>query len=133
MSDEVSRPIDPKKAPDWEVLGRFLDGESPDDEKARIAQWMDSHPVDKELFEQLNVHGQLEPAADVDVEAALRKVQARFNQAPVSAAAERTRLRLERGGGGGGGAPSRNVIVGVALAAAAAIVAFVALKPGSSP
>src|SRR4051812_33150424 len=121
MSDEVSRPIDPKKAPDWEVLGRFLDGEIPDDERARIAQWMDSHPVDKELFEQLSVHAQLEPTADVDVEAALGKVHARINQAPVSAAAERTRLRLERGGGTGNG-PSRTVIIGVALAAAAAII-----------
>jgi transmembrane sensor len=132
MSDEVSRPIDPKKAPDWEVLGRFLDGEIPDDERARIAQWMDSHPVDKELFEQLSVHAQLEPTADVDVEAALGKVHARINQAPVSAAAERTRLRLERGGGTGNG-PSRTVIIGVALAAAAAIIAVVTLKPGSSP
>jgi transmembrane sensor len=132
MSDEVSHPIDPKKVPDWEVLARYLEGESPAEEKARVDQWMAAHPVDKELLEQINVHAQLEPAADVDVEAALRKVQGRFNQAPVSAAAERTRLRLERGGGAASG-PPRSVLIGVALAAAAAIIAFVTLKPGSSP
>lgn len=131
MSDEVLRPIDPKKAPDWEVLARYLDGSSPDEEAERVSKWMESHPVDKELLEQINVHAALEPAADVDVEAALHKMHARFNQAPVSAAAERTRLRLERGSGGGGG-PSRTVITTVALAAAAAFIAFVTLKPGSS-
>ena len=132
MSDEVSRPIDPKKAPDWEVLARYVDGESPADEAARVDQWMETHPVDKTLLEQLNVHAKLEASADVDVEAALRRVQARFNQAPVSSAAERTRLRLERGGGGTG-SPSRVVVSTLVLAAAAAIIAFVALKPGSSP
>src|SRR6476661_1865746 len=100
MSDEVSRPLDPKKAPDWEALARYVDGESPADEAARIAQWMETHPVDKTLLEELDVHAKLEPTADVDVEAALRRVQGRFNQAPTSSAAERTRLRLERGGGG---------------------------------
>jgi transmembrane sensor len=129
MSEEVSRPIDPKKAPDWEVLARYVAGESPDDEAARVSQWMATHPVDQELLDQLNGHAHLDPTADVDVEAALQRVHGRFNQAPVSAAAERTRLRLERGGQG----PSRTVVVSVALAAAAAIVAFFTLKPGSSP
>jgi transmembrane sensor len=131
MSDEVSRPIDPKKAPDWEVLARYVDGESPDDEAARVTQWMETHPVDKELLEQMKVHATLEATADVDVEAALRRVQGRFNQAPISSAAERTRLRLERGSATGG--PSRTVVTALVLAAAAAIIAFVTLKPGSSP
>jgi transmembrane sensor len=131
MSDEVSRPIDPTKAPDWEVLARFVDGESPEDEAERVSQWMATHPVDKELLEQLNEHAVLEPTADVDVEAALRRVQGRFNQAPVSAAAERTRLRLERGSGGG--APSRTVVTTLVVAAAAGLIAFFTLKPGSSP
>lgn len=131
MSDEVSRPIDPKKAPDWEALARYVDGESPDDEAARVGQWMETHPVDKTLLEQLHVHAKLEAAADVDIDAALRRVQGRITQAPASAAAERTRLRLERGSGVGG--PSRTVVTTLVLAAAAAIIAFVTLKPGSSP
>ena len=132
MSDEVARPIDLKKAPDWETLARYVDGESPADEAARVAEWMETHPVDKTLLDQLNIHAKLEASADVDVEAALLRLQGRLNQAPTSSAAERTRLRLERGSGGADG-PSRLVVSTVVLAAAAAIIAFVTLKPGSPP
>jgi transmembrane sensor len=104
--------------PDWDAIARFLAGESPAEEAARVGAWLDAHPADRELVERLNDEVTL-PIADVDVESALLQVRSRMNDAPAA-----PRLTIERGS-----APRwRPSFAAAALLAAAAIVAFVVLR-----
>lgn len=118
MTDESPRHPDPTSAarPDWDEIARYVDGESSAEESARVAQWLEQNPDDKQLIEGLNASAVLEGAADVDVEAALNRVHGRMNDAPA-----RPVLTLERGRA----KARQRVIASVALVAAAATVFMV--------
>ena len=120
MNDDVSRQSEHAGAPDWDAIARYLAGESPSEEATRIARWLEAHPEDRELVEQLNASAAFDASADVDVEAALRQVHDRMNDA----APARPRLKVERGG-----APrTRPLLISLALTAAAGIAAIAILK-----
>lgn len=120
-----SRPTDPSaSSPDWDAIARFLAGESPAEERGRVQQWLDDHPGEKELFSRISSPGELYAAPDVNVEAALAKVHQRMAGEPSA-----PRLTITRGG-----SSKRRSFIGIGLlAAAAAFIAFVVLKPASSP
>src|SRR5262245_25886501 len=94
MNDDVSRHSEHAGAPDWDAIARYLAGESPREEATRIARWLEAHPEDRELVEQLNASAAVDASADVDVEAALRRTHERLNEVPSA----RPRLTIERGG-----------------------------------
>ena len=69
--------------PDWEALARYVTGESPPDEVERLEARFAAQPADKKLLDALaEVTRQMASAvpADLDVEAALRRVKARRNE-----------------------------------------------------
>lgn len=83
----MSRPPQPptSDAPDWEAIGRFLAGESPDAEAAAVAAWLAAHPEDAAMVARVNAAAEtLRPVvpAPIDTEAALARVLARRAAAP---------------------------------------------------
>lgn len=119
MEDRINRSSPTgEPAPDWEAIARHLAGESSADEDADVRQWLEQHPAERALVDRLNDVAVPSEPADVDAEAALRRVHARMNES-------RPTLTVERGGGRW---PSA---VGVVLAAAAAVVLFVTLHPSA--
>lgn len=135
MSEDPSRTAkSPQVPPDWEALARFLAGESSPEEAARVGQWFDVNPRDRDLVHGLNAAVVLE-AASVDVEAALRQVHSRLDEPTTP-----PRLTIERGRPATANASSpktsrRAVFVTtvVAAAAAAAAVAVVTLRSSDQP
>lgn len=124
--------------PDWGAIARYLAGESSADEARVVRGWLDAHPADRELAEQLDAAMAFDDAgagrgADVDVEAALARVHARIHQ-PVDAPAARPRLTLERGNGR---APRRRAGAAIVGLIAAGVVALVVTRtrerPASAP
>jgi transmembrane sensor len=83
MTDNAPRPNNSSNvsAPDWDAIARFLSGESPAEEAANVGTWLEAHPADRSLVERLGQSVTL-PVADLDVEAALGQVKARFDQEP---------------------------------------------------
>ena len=78
---------------DWEALARYLAGESPQDEVARIEARLNAQPADKALMDSLAAVTErmaLKPPKDLDVESALARVKARRS------AVEARPLQLER-------------------------------------
>lgn len=78
----------PASSPDelWEALARYVSGESPPEEAERIRRWLAEQPARADLMTALaDAIGRLPAAAsaDVDVEAALRRVKARFDETQV--------------------------------------------------
>jgi len=73
--------------PDWEVLARYLVGESPAAEARAVAEWLGNHSADAELLAALDgAVGRVaapRPEPHVDVEAALRRVKERRESAEV--------------------------------------------------
>ena len=68
---------------DWEALARYLTGESPADERARLEERLAAKPEDKALVAELSAMMQrmgVKSPNDIDVEAALEKVKPRFNR-----------------------------------------------------
>jgi transmembrane sensor len=65
-------------APDWAAIARFLDGECPEAESARLRAWLADHPADAELLDALERRvgrsALAAPMPAVDVDAALRAV-----------------------------------------------------------
>jgi transmembrane sensor len=64
-------------SPDWDAIARYLANESPAEETARVRAWLDANPGDRKLIESLDETARLS-VADVDVEAALRRVHERM-------------------------------------------------------
>lgn len=123
MTDGVSPlPADRAGAPDWDAIARYLAGESSADEAERVARWLETRPADKALVGYLNTNPLAEGPADVDVEAALRRVHERMKAAPSA-----PKLTLERGGN----RRARTIVVG-ALLAAAGFAAFAVLRQTAS-
>lgn len=110
----------PATPPDWDAIARYLAGESPADEVGAVRAWLEANPLDRAVIDRIDAIASVEPAADIDVEAALASVHRRM------ARPERPSLRVERGGAGRTPAPdgTRRFAIGLAMAAAAA-AAFV--------
>ena len=73
-SDKIETPID------WEVLARYLAGESPAPERERVERYLSSRPGDAEVLSALDDAMRVlasKEAHAVDVEAALQRVTAR--------------------------------------------------------
>lgn len=123
MIEDGSLENDSTPTQQWEAIARHLAGESSEEESERVRQWLEAHPMDKALVEQLSSI-EVSEAADVDVEAALTKVHSRMEHrggAP--------RLTLERGNGSAAGTARRPAAWALAvLAAAAAVLAIVTLR-----
>jgi transmembrane sensor len=72
---------------DWEALARYLTGESPADEKARLDKRLAAKPEDKALVAALSAMMQrmaVRSPNDIDVEAALQKVRPRLHRPEAS-------------------------------------------------
>ncbi|MDF1504938.1 FecR domain-containing protein [Roseisolibacter sp. H3M3-2] len=126
MSD-TPLPSDARDAdapPDWEALARYLAGESAPDEAREVAAWLAAHPDDAAMLRALDVTAsdagaRAADAPPIDVEGALRRVQARRDAAT---AAEVVPLRpgaTHRSTAGGRG--RRWGLAGVAAAAVLAL------------
>ncbi len=119
MTDERSSPSAAAGRPDWDAIGRYLAGESSSAEAEAVRAWLAARPADAELLARLEgaiASVATRPAPRVDVEAALRQVQAHRNDTLV---VSRTLPREET-------KPRRTIrwrVLGIpAFAAAAAIV-----------
>ena len=82
---------------DWEALARYLTGESPPEERARLEERLAAKPEDKALVAELNAvmrRMAVESPGDLDVDAALRNVKTRLHhpEAKVLAIDERRRV-----------------------------------------
>jgi transmembrane sensor len=65
-------------APDWELIARYLAGESTPAEAAEVERWLAAHPTDARAIASLDAATKgLAPARALDVEAALRNVKTR--------------------------------------------------------
>jgi transmembrane sensor len=70
------------KSADWEALARYLTGESPADERARLEERLAAKPEDKALVAELAAVMQrmsVKSPNDMDVDAALQQVKTRFH------------------------------------------------------
>jgi transmembrane sensor len=67
--------------PDWDVLARFLAGESPAGEAVAVRAWLAEDPARHDVLRALDstLDRVAAPPADLDVEAALRRVHARMD------------------------------------------------------
>lgn len=69
----------------WEALARWAAGESPPDEAARVRRWLAEDPARARLLDGMSaaLHRlEAKPPADLDVEAALRRVHERMDTMP---------------------------------------------------
>lgn len=130
MNDDTSRQDELAQAlpaSDWEALARFLSGESAPDEVDRIQAWLEAHPAERALVDQLNAAEWSWDLADVDVEAALAKVHRQMERP----AAVRD-LRLERVNSPAPRSTSparpRRLAIAAGFLAAAAVMLVVALR-----
>jgi len=88
-------PLQPDTPETWEAVGRFLSGESTPEEAARVRAWLAADPARAELVDTIDTAiGRLPRQADVDVEAALRRVKARRVEGPKSFAWRTTLIRI---------------------------------------
>ena len=77
----TNTPFDPSTAGTWEALARYVSGESSEQEAAALRAWLRADPRRNELLETMRQtidRVATAPAADVDVERALRSVHARM-------------------------------------------------------
>ena len=69
---------------EWEAVARLLAGESADDERRRVRGWLDARPADAAFVRAVERAVRPAPdAAEVDVDAALRRVHGRMDGADV--------------------------------------------------
>jgi transmembrane sensor len=115
--------------PDWDAIARYLAGESSAEETASVRAWLDANPLDRAVIERIDELASVEPAADIDVEAALASMHRRMAQS------DRPALRVERGGARltPAAAPARMRRIVIVLTTAAAAVAAFALLVRRSP
>lgn len=135
MSD-ATPPLDPHdERLDWERLARYVAGESPADEVRDVERWLGAHPADAEVLAALGqaisrvaAPPAVGPSAEIDVEAALRRVKARREQPQVVALPLAARANAHRPNAHQPTAPRANAArpgwrVGSLAAAAAALLA----------
>jgi transmembrane sensor len=84
MPNETPKPRD--NSADWEVTARYFAGERTPDEAAAVRQWLEAHPAEAAALSSLNDATALLASAtpaDLDVEAALKRVSARRDAADI--------------------------------------------------
>jgi transmembrane sensor len=99
MTREPVDPFNPAAPETWESLARYLSGESDAGEAAAIRAWLAADPTRAEAVAALDrsMKGLARPApTDLDVDAALRKVRARFDEPAVLPLRRRTSAARER-------------------------------------
>ncbi|HET9453016.1 MAG TPA: FecR domain-containing protein [Gemmatimonadaceae bacterium] len=80
---------------DWNQIARYLAGELPPAEAARVREWLEANPSDAETVRALDAATRgVVPARAIDVEGALRAVKARRAAAGATAAAPRAGARV---------------------------------------
>lgn len=83
MTDRIRIGTDPAET--WEILGRYIAGESEAAEAARVRQWLAEDPRRVALLTRLDAATRRPSVAqndDLDVDAALARVHARMGSAP---------------------------------------------------
>ncbi len=94
MNMEPTEPLQPD-TDTWDLLARYLAGESSAQEAERVRQWLGADPARAQLVQTLDRSMQRLPqAADVDVEAALQRVKARRLEVQQSSAWRRHLLQI---------------------------------------
>jgi ferric-dicitrate binding protein FerR (iron transport regulator) len=92
MSGPSPDPRERDAFPDWEVLARYVAGESPDDERARVRGWLAHQPDDAKVLEALDRLASsvaFEAPRGLDVEGALRRLKDRHWVTPVLSVGEK--------------------------------------------
>ena len=82
---------------DWEAIARYVAGECTPDEAAAVQRWLEAHPSEAAALSELNAATALLASAtpaDLDVEAALRRVSERRDAADVIPIADRRAARI---------------------------------------
>jgi transmembrane sensor len=95
MTDRLSNPVSPFGAALWDVLARYVTGESPSAEAETVRRWLAEDARRAELVTVLERSMAMLPPSipDVDVEAALRKVTSRLRETDVIPLPERVQAR----------------------------------------
>src|SRR5688500_16947326 len=86
MTSESTRGNTPDHDEQWDQLARYIAGESSAAEAAQIERWLAEEPRRRELLAALQratASVELTAPADIDVEAALRRVSAQLDDVPV--------------------------------------------------
>lgn len=123
MSDHGQDQLNSANIPDWEEIARVLANEGSAEEAGRIRAWLAANPMDRQLIERLDEAARPE-LANVDVEAALKRVRGRMDQRTSAPTLEVIR---------GNGTRTRRVywVSALTAAAAAAIAVFVVKRSPS--
>src|SRR6476469_4546130 len=82
---------------DWEAIARYVAGECTPDQAAAVQRWLEAHPSEAAALSELNAAPALLASAtpaDLDVEAALRRVSERRDAAAVIPIADRLAARI---------------------------------------
>ncbi len=81
MENGNEGPVTGSAQVDWEVLARFLAGESPAEEAEAVRAWLAGNPARHDVLAALDttLDRVSAPPADLDVEAALRSIHARMD------------------------------------------------------
>jgi transmembrane sensor len=81
MNEGDQGPVTEDAPMDWEVLARFMAGESPADEADEVRAWLAENPARHDVLRVLDrtLAPVAAPPAGLDVEAALRRVHARMD------------------------------------------------------
>jgi len=78
MPSDTPKPLD--DSADWEAIARYFAGECPPDEAAAVQRWLEAHPAEASALSSFNDATALLATAnpaDLDVEAALKRVSER--------------------------------------------------------
>ncbi len=133
MTGKDPRPPQQEPPYDWEVLARYLAGESSAAEAAGVRRWLEEHPEVLGGLEQPLARLRHAPPADLDVEDALGRVHARMDAAPLHVLpATTTGSRRVLGGGWVGALRAAAVVavlVGGALVARQLLRGPIGIRP----
>ncbi len=139
MTGQDPRPPQLEPPFDWDVLARYLAGESSAAEAEAVRRWLAERPARAQLLrglEQPIVRRRPSPPADLDVEGALRQVHARMDATPLHVLPANTTgsFRVLGGGWGTGlkAAAVVAVLVGGALIARVLLRGPIGIRPTGS-
>lgn len=130
MTDPRMQAPSPEAPTDWEAIARYLAGESPDAEADTVRRWLAERPADAEVVAALDRTMDrlaVRSTAEIDVEGALRAVQARRDAEGMHADVRADVRSIESAPSRRAVAPSRRRTFALRAAAVVAVVAGGAL------